>query len=240
LLRRPKLKGLIDDVPEFAYSSPDVDALAQRILSVYWELVLEGLYTPGSSIQQPQFASFRVTDYGRKCFDAGELTPHDTDDYMKRLTSRCPVIDPNTLVYVEEALGTFRAGRFLSAVVMIGVAAESMWIRLADSVRNSLDSPAKQQAFEKETKGGKTKRLHDEVIKRLRQQPSTPLPAELDALITQHLHGIADLTRQTRNSAGHPTGKRIERDEAFALLLLFPTYCQTVSRLMEWLSQNRI
>ncbi len=233
-------EGLIDDVPEFVYSNPSVDALAERILAAYWELVLEGVYTPGGRVHQTDFASFCVTEHGRKCFEAGELAPHDPDDYMKRLKSMCPVIDLSTLVYVEEALCTFKARRFLSAVVMIGVAAESMWIRLGESVKNALDTPAKQQAFEKETKSGKIKRLHDEVIKRLKQQPSTPLPGELDALIAQHLHGIADLTRQTRNAAGHPTGKRIERDEAFALLLLFPTYCQTVSKLMQWLSQNRI
>jgi hypothetical protein len=122
---------------------------------------------------------------------------------------------------------------------MIGVAAESMWIRLADSVKTALDTQAKQQAFEKETRGGKIKRLHDEVLKRL-NQPSTPLPPDLGSMITHHLHGIADLTRQTRNAAGHPTGKVVDRQEAFALLLLFPTYCQTASRLVDWLKTNKI
>jgi hypothetical protein len=197
------------------------------------------VYTPGGSVQHPNLAFFRITEYGRRCFDAGELTPHDPDDYLKRLRSMCPIVDSITDLYLEEALGTFRAGRFLSAVVMIGVAAESMWIRLAETVNAALDSAVKQQLFEKETRGGKIKRLHDEVLKRLRQ-PSTPLPYDLDSMITQHLHGIADLTRQTRNSAGHPTGKRMGRQEALALLLLFPSYCETVCKLMDWLRTNKI
>lgn len=197
------------------------------------------MYTPGTSIQHPDFGSFRLTTYGRECFEAGEVTPHDPDGYMKRLKVACPVIDATTLVYVEEALATFRAGRFLSAVAMIGVAAESMWIRLADSVKNALDTPAKQQSFESEIQGGKISRLHAAALKRL-NLPSTALPQPLMILITQHLHGIADLTRQTRNSAGHPTGKLLERHETFALLLLFPVYCETVGKLIDWLGNNKI
>jgi hypothetical protein len=234
-----RAEGLISQVPDFAYSSSSTDPLAERILSVCWELVLEGLYTPGGSIQHPSIAFLRLTRYGQECFDAGELTPHDPDDYLKRLRSLCPVMDSTTLLYVEEALGTFRVGRFLSTVVMIGVAAESLWIRLAESVKMALDTPVKQQSFEKETRGAKIKRLHDEVLKRLRQA-STMLPPDLDSKITQHLHGIADLTRQTRNTAGHPTGRLLNRQESFALLLLFPTYCETVCRLMAWLKTNRV
>src|SRR5580704_9121297 len=103
-----QVEGLISQVPDFAYSNPITDLLAERIQSVFWGLVLEGLYTPGGSIQHPSVAFFRLTEYGRKCFDAGELTPHDPDDYLKRLRSTCPMIDPTTLMYVEDALGTFR------------------------------------------------------------------------------------------------------------------------------------
>jgi hypothetical protein len=44
-----------------------------------------------------------VTEYGLKCFAAGELTSHDPDDYIKRLSERCPAMDPTTLVYIEES-----------------------------------------------------------------------------------------------------------------------------------------
>jgi hypothetical protein len=239
VVQTAKTEGLIQNVPDFAYSSPDHDLLGERIMAVYWQLVLEGIYTPGGSIQQPSFSFFKVTEYGRRCFDAGEVTPHDSDGYLKRIQERCPAIDSTTLVYVEEALSSFKAGRCLSSVVMIGVAAESVWLHLTESVKKALDNPDKRRAFERDTKEKPIKRLHDEVLKSLRQ-PSTCLPTDIDNLIIQHLHAIADLTRRTRNSAGHPTGKQIEREEAHALLILFPTYCGTVSRLMEWLANNKI
>lgn len=62
----------------------------------------------------------------------------------------------------------------------------------------------------------------------------------LESVLTQQINGIYDLIRRTRNDAGHPTGKRMERDETHALLLLFPTYCKTVHELMEWLGKNQI
>ena len=66
------------------------------------------------------------------------------------------------------------------------------------------------------------------------------MPAELGSVLTQHIDAIYDLIRRTRNDAGHPTGKRMERDETHALLLLFPTYCKTVHDLMDWLAKNQI
>jgi hypothetical protein len=59
-------------------------------------------------------------------------------------------------------------------------------------------------------------------------------------MLTQHIDGIYDLIRRTRNDAGHPTGKRMERSETHALLLLFPTYCETADKLMDWLKTNKI
>lgn len=232
--------GMLSSTPNFAYSSPEADSLSASILTVCWELVLEGVYSPGgSSVQQPNFGWLQLTDYGKRCFEVGELTPHDPDDYMKRLKDRCPSVDDVTLIYVGESLATFRRGLFLSAVVMIGVAAESMWHPLTESVTAALETPAKQESFSKVVSGAHIKRMHDEVMRRLKD-PTARLPQELRQSIEQHLYGIADLTRQTRNSAGHPTGKRIERDEALALLLLFPGYCGTVGKLMDWLGNNTI
>ena len=63
---------------------------------------------------------------------------------------------------------------------------------------------------------------------------------ETEAVLTQHIDGIYDLIRRTRNEAGHPTGKRMERYETHALLLLFPTYCKTVHNLTVWLATNKM
>jgi hypothetical protein len=228
-------EGYLSAVPDLAYQHP----LSEKIVAVVWELIIEGVYTPGSSVQHPNLPAVRVTEYGQKCFDAGELTAHDPDDYLRRLKTACPSIDDITLLYTGEALDTFRVGKHLASTVMIGVAAENMLLRLVGAVHAALNTPQRQSKFERNTKGKKAKTQHDEVLARLRS-PATPLPTEIESVLTQHIDGIYDLIRRTRNEAGHPTGKRMERYETHALLLLFPTYCKTVHDLMEWLARNRI
>src|ERR1017187_10173457 len=90
-------------------------------------------------MQQPNLPFLRVTEYGKKCFEAGELTAHDFDDYLRRLKAACPTIDDITLLYAGEALDTFRAGNHLASAVMIGVAAEKMLLRLVDAVHGALN-----------------------------------------------------------------------------------------------------
>jgi hypothetical protein len=228
-------KGVLDK----NLSHDEKNLLTERIFEVIWGLVIEGVILPGTSSSNPTFPRLRLTEYGKQCCKAGELTPHDPDGYLNFLRKVCPSVDAVTLLYTGEALDTFRTGRNLASVVMIGVAAENMLLRLVDSVHGALDTPQRQAKFEKDTKGKIAKKQHDEVLARLRS-PATPLPGEIEALLTQHVDGIYDLIRRTRNDAGHPTGKRMERYETHALLLLFPTYCKTVHDLMEWLGMNPI
>jgi hypothetical protein len=235
VLDSAKAKGLIETAPDVHYANP----LADKIAFVIWELIMEGIYAPGHSAQQLALPFIRATGYGMKCFEAGYPTPHDPDGYLKRLAQTCPTIDDVTILYVEEALAAFRVGKLIASTVMIGVASENLLIRLADAVSSSLDTPQKQAKFRSSTASQKAKKIHDEVIARLRS-PTTPLPPELNSVLTQHIDGIFDLIRRHRNDAGHPTGIRMQRDETLALMLLFPSYCKTVHGLIDWLSANQI
>lgn len=86
VLYMAKTEGLLSTVPDLAYEHP----LAQKITAVIWELIIEGIYTPGTGMQHPNLPFLRSTEYGRKCFEAGELTAHDPDDYLRRLKAACP------------------------------------------------------------------------------------------------------------------------------------------------------
>jgi hypothetical protein len=229
--------GLLQQRPDFSYGTHQT--LGENILEVVWGLIIEGVYTPGISVQHPGFPGLRLTEYGGKCFEAGELTPHDPDGYLKRLKTVCPNIDATTMLYVEEALGSFRSGRFLASAVMIGVASESMLLRLVDAVRGALN-PADQTSFDQATKRNKAKTYHDEVMKVL-NRPTVNLPSAIKGDdLSVFVSGIFNLIRQTRNVAGHPTGRRMDRDEANALLLQFPSYCERVEKLIAWLKANPI
>lgn len=154
--------------------SYEKSALEGKILAVIWGLIIEGVYMPGLGTTQPYLPHLSLTEHGQKCFEAGELTAHDPDDYLQRLKAGCPSIDPITLLYTGEALDTLRTGNHLASVVMIGVAAESMLLRLVDAVHAALTTPERQGKFGKGTKGMKAKKQHDEVLKRL-TSPATPL-----------------------------------------------------------------
>src|ERR1039458_3767497 len=97
-------KGCLHQAPDLHYENP----LANKITAVIWERIMEGVHAPGRSMQHPNLPYLRVTEYGQKCFDAGELTAHDPDDYLRRLKTACPTMDEITLLYTGEALDTFR------------------------------------------------------------------------------------------------------------------------------------
>jgi len=54
------------------------------------------------------------------------------------------------------------------------------------------------------------------------------------------LAAIFEMVRRTRNEAGHPTGKNIERQEAEALLLLLPTHIKALYAVIEWLKTTKL
>lgn len=224
---------------------PQAIALAElqiAVCDVVWELVLEGVLAPGngnSSYSTRELPQLHFTEHGKRCLAAGELSPHDPDRYLERIKNDSPGVDPITLLYLGEALLTFKHGSHLATAVMVGVAAENILLNLVDAVRTALDTPARQTKFEQETTGKKAKVLHDKVLDRL-ASPHTPLPATLGSIVNRHIDGIFDLIRESRNDAGHPTGRRMERPETHALLLLFPVYCKTAHELIMWLAANKI
>jgi hypothetical protein len=202
-----------------------------------WGLIVEGVFAPGTGWQNGNLPWLRITEYGRQCLAAGEITPHDPDGYTERLKSSCPDIDDTTLLYVSEALGTFRGGSFLATAVMVGVASEHIMLRLVERVKESISTTQNQLDFEKKTRGRWIKQKQEEVVKALSR---VNLPTNLANVLEEHFDGIYNLIRRSRNESGHPTGKRLDRSDAHALLLMFPSYCKTGHELIDWLSKNRI
>jgi len=154
----------------------------------------------------------------------GEYVPYDIGQFIERLKTRVPAVDQFVLLYLTEALQCFRAGTYLTSAVMVGVASERILLDLRSAIESALDTKQKKDKFAA-TAGKLVKRIYDEIQKRLdpiMERITTALKKED---ISAELSGIFDLIRKTRNDAGHPTGRKVEREEAFALLQLFPSYC---------------
>jgi hypothetical protein len=172
--------------------------------------------------------------------ESGEFTPYDTGKYIERLKAKVPHIGSTALLYLTESLSCFRGASYLGSAIMLGVAAETVLLSLRDAIHAALDTQIKKEKLTADTSGRPAKRIYDEVRKRLDpliRQISGDLGKED---ITAELAGIFDLIRKTRNEVGHPTGRKIEREEAFALLQLFPSYCNISYEVIRWLNGKSI
>jgi hypothetical protein len=143
------------------------------------------------------------------------------------------------MIYLGESLRTFRTKAYLSAAVMLGVAAENVLLKLTEAIKSALTTEDRQRTFEQAIRKAKAKQMHDEIMARLKS-PLTPLPNSLNEVIAPHIDGMYNLIRITRNDAGHPTGRTLEQSEVDGLMRMFPPYCKTAHALMTWLGDNRI
>jgi hypothetical protein len=121
---------------------------------------------------------------------------------------------------------------------MVGVAAEQMMLVLRKAVYDALGSPEKKKRFDNDAQW-QVKRIYDTVWKKL-DPVRERMPERLRESVGVELAGVFELVRKTRNEAGHPTGRSIEREEAEALLLLFPTYARTVYAVIGWLATQQL
>ena len=142
-------------------------------------------------------------------------------------------------MYLTESLQAYLKGLMFSSAVMLGVASEKAFLLLLEAFTNSLTKESKKQKFQRLQNTFKTKtkfnKLKSEIIAMRRT-----LPKELEDNLESQVEGIFHLIRVTRNDAGHPTGKIIERGEAFTNLQLFPIYCKRVYGLINYFNKNPI
>ena len=192
-----------------------------------WQLVLEGVFAPGKQV------GYRLTPHGAKVIAEKQVTPHDYDGYLQRITSHSPSIDLTTQMYLSESLRTYRTCNYLASTVMLGVASESVLLKVVDAMCGALDSQAKIDTFKKATTGKFASTQHAEVWSRLRSHIAL-LPDPLKDVVEPHLSGMFNLIRESRNDAGHPKGRKMERDETYGLLMMFQPYCKTAYALIDW------
>lgn len=216
----------------------DEDAIRECI----WALVIQGMVIPGSSndsTNQANLPWLEVTEWGKTCLAKGEYVPYDTHLFLSRLQAQVPNLDPIVDLYLKEALNSFRSGNYLAVAVMTGVASERILVVLRDAICKSIQEDGRRKQLIAATENRMVKRMYEEISKRI-DPIHEQLPAQLQESIGTELEGIFHEVRRTRNDAGHPTGRVVERDEAYALLKLFPVYAKSAYTLIDWLSVNSI
>ena len=202
---------------------------AELARDVFWDLFRQGFITLGSDDSNPQWPFFRLSHFGQKAL--GRDRPFqftDTGSYIAMVRRYAPMLDPVAQTYLEEAVATFYAGCYLASAVMLGMAAEKMFLDLLDVV---LADPALTPRFQAVVRERhilpKMKRfLHD-----LDQLKASLPPGLMEELETQFA-AMQTVLRRSRNDGGHLASAAVEREQGFVNLQLFPPFAQAVSELV--------
>lgn len=208
-----------------------------RVTSIIWDLIIEGVVRPGHAEGgDGQLPFFYVTDFGKERIK-DVRTPYDPDGYLAALRSDAPDVDDVIITYLTESLHTFRIGSLLSSTITLGCASEKALLLLIAAYGDALPT-GRQAKFRKNTEGFVIKRQFDEFNKMLDSHLRGLLPGDLKENLDVALLAVFAMLRANRNEAGHPTGKIVRREEAYASLMVLPTYLKKVYELLGWLRAN--
>jgi hypothetical protein len=205
-----------------------------------WE-TLYGLLADGliylDPERQPATDNWRwkLSERGLKAVNGGPWEPRDPEGYLLRLRRQVPNLHSIAYQYMQEALRAFNAGCYLACSVMLGVAAEQVFLGVADSMVAALGSSADK--LHKELDNPKSSQNARFQALRARLEPlRNSLPHDLGDNLT--MDAVADLLRITRNDAGHPNGRPVDEDTAYTHLQMAARYLGKMTALQEHFDQQ--
>ncbi len=214
---------------------PESDRLVLQELT--WDLVLQGVLTPGSNWSNSNLPFVRLTEYGKRCVQEESILPHDYGMYLEEIKRVSAQTDSIFLVYLTESIEAFNKALYISSVVNLGIASERLTLILIEAYADAIENQANKTRFQ----AGINRQRHiaykfEELFKHLtsnREKFPDEIRDNLDMI-----RYLEEMLRKERNDAGHPTGKSFSREEALVLLLAFPTHYKTVVKLNDWLRAN--
>ena len=203
---------------------------SETLREVFWDMFRQGIVTLGKDEANSIFPFFKVTSHGKKA-TAGDdyyfIT--DTSGLEKKLRDKIPNIDDITLLYLRESFQAFRSGCLLSSSVMLGVAAEHVFLKLLKTLEDHQSYKEKfKSVFKQRTILSKI-----EKFKTIASQDKKNFPHTVRENYATQLFGIQSIIRTYRNESGHPSGQVIDRENAFVNLNLFIPYGKMIHELMD-------
>jgi hypothetical protein len=252
LQREPNWDRLEDDngksfeqFVDFEPGRPDGHQVFGRcILDVFWDLVSERVLAPGKSLnasmQNTPF--FHRTAYGHTVIAAGEYLPHDPISFLTRLDAHVPNVDATVRAYLAESLATFLHGNLTASMVMLGVAAERVFLLLCETLALALTDPRESAHFKKLLPQISIRPKLNWVHNKLRTIEAGKRPAGYPEQASFMATGIYELMRAQRNDLGHPREDppRPTREDAYVHLQVFPSYYATAEDLRKFLKTNTV
>ena len=220
---------------------PDRHVLAFHLSDVFWELVTEGIVAPGMNAYNLDLPWYHVTSYGQTVLSAEAGHPHDEEAYLDRVRVAIAVPDDTVMAYLTEAVRAFRRATPVAATIMLGIAAERVFLMVCDSLlaalADSAERSALQHLLDRFAMKPKLDWVHDKV-----QQIQARRPAGLPDNATLAVTAIYDFLRTQRNDLGHPRERPpvVDREEAFGNLQVFPRFYRTAEAVRQFLETNQV
>jgi hypothetical protein len=210
-------------------------------LEVFWQSVIEGILAPGFDYNNSNLPWFHVTAYGRQVIASTEPQPYDPTAYLKQLHERVANPDRTVMAYLAESLETLRKGNLVASPVMLGIAAERVFLLLCESLEAALGNAGDKATFTKLLGRFPVKPKLDWVhnkIQQIQKQAPTGFPENATIMIV----AIYDLMRGQRNDLGHPRElpPRVKREDAFINLQIFPRYYEIAEETRNFVRSNLV
>lgn len=217
------------------------ESLVRILLDVYWALVTEGVIAPGRQGNW-DYPAFHLTDHGKKVIADPDFQPHDPAEYLRQLGVNVATPDLTVLAYLQESLHCYVRGLTVASTMMLGIAAERVFLLVCDSLAAALKDPAEQTAFLKILDRNPMKPKLEWVSDKLRQIQTPKRPPDLPEDVDIKIPGIFNLIRCQRNDVGHPRSAppAVTRDDAYGYLRIFPSYYATAEKVREFLAMNKV
>ncbi len=214
------------------------NALVFAAQEVFWTLVFEGVLALGTDSNNLNLPWFHVTRYGHDVLKTGPSNPHDSTGYLRQLSEKIPKADRTVVAYLSECLHAFRHGDRVAATVMLGIAAERVFLLVCDSLAAALADPAEQKDFAKILDRFAMNPKLQWVHQKLQSIKSRGFPENATITVT----AIYDFMRGQRNELGHPREMppAVTQEDAFVNLQVFPRYYQTAEEVRAFLATNRV
>lgn len=208
-----------------------------KVREIIWDLITERVLTIGD-YHNDLWPWLSLTDYGEKAINSVEPIPNDPTGYLSRIKRVIPQLDPIIETYLVESINTYNINQLLSSTITLGCASERALILLIESFENSFNVNEKKENFSKKI-NGKFIKVQFEEFDRALKLTLNQFPYELRENYTNTLAGVFQMIRYNRNSAGHPTGKSVDKETLFANLQVFIPYCKFIYDMTNYFDINK-
>lgn len=201
---------------------------AELTRDVFWDLFRQGFITLGMNDSNPQWPFFRLSHFAEETLSTqSPYRFHDANSFLGLVKNEVSDISPEALVYLDEAVSAFYAGCLLASCVMLGVAAEAEFLRLAEiAAKNPTYGPKFSAVAQRNLIRQKITKFQD-CVKSL----IPALPHEATEDLETNFLAIQSVLRIARNEAGHPTGAAPQREQVYVYLQLFVPFARQLMRL---------